>query len=227
MKVNAQHIIQRSKRTTQANSRMAFCHIAQQIGFLKCVEGAMLGIQQAAVCSASRKGALISKQINNFELIRNSELLYVRLDSSIGNFNGAFEHHKNYIFYRDNILNNEIKNSNLQQQLNYEFDKKEAVLKEQQERERVVSQEKNRKQKIIIWSIISVLALVFGFAIFIWRTLRLTQKQKQIIEKQKEMVEEKQKEILDSIRYAKRIQDALMTSQKYIERNLKRLKNNK
>ena len=45
-----------------------------------------------------------------------------------------------------------------------------------------------------------------------------------IIEKQKELVEEKQKEILDSIRYAKRIQDALLTSQTYIERNIKRLR---
>ncbi|MBX2959534.1 MAG: hypothetical protein KF732_06205 [Flavobacteriales bacterium] len=52
----------------------------------------------------------------------------------------------------------------------------------------------------------------------------LIKRQKTIIEKQKEIVEEKQKEILDSIRYAKRIQDALLTSQSYIERNLKRLR---
>ncbi|PJA09903.1 MAG: hypothetical protein COX70_00450 [Flavobacteriales bacterium CG_4_10_14_0_2_um_filter_32_8] len=60
---------------------------------------------------------------------------------------------------------------------------------------------------------------------FVLRTLSLTRKQKAIIEKQKELVEEKNNEILASIRYAKRIQDALMTSQKYIERNIKRLKN--
>ena len=42
---------------------------------------------------------------------------------------------------------------------------------------------------------------------------------------QKDLVEEKNSEIIASIRYAKRIQDALMTSQKYIERNINRLKN--
>jgi hypothetical protein len=57
-----------------------------------------------------------------------------------------------------------------------------------------------------------------------YNRFKVTQKQKVIIEKQKELVEEKQKEILDSIRYAKRIQDALLTSQMYIERNIKRLK---
>ena len=41
---------------------------------------------------------------------------------------------------------------------------------------------------------------------------------------QKDLVEEKNSEIIASIRYAKRIQDALMTSQKYIERNMNRLK---
>jgi hypothetical protein len=43
--------------------------------------------------------------------------------------------------------------------------------------------------------------------------------------KQKQEVEEKQKEILDSIHYAKRIQTALLTSEYYIEKNLKRLSN--
>jgi sigma-B regulation protein RsbU (phosphoserine phosphatase) len=46
------------------------------------------------------------------------------------------------------------------------------------------------------------------------------------IEEQKKIVEEKQKEILDSIHYAKRIQNTLLTSEKYIERNLNRLNKN-
>lgn len=41
---------------------------------------------------------------------------------------------------------------------------------------------------------------------------------------QKNLLEEKNSEIIASIRYAKRIQDAFMTSQKYIERNMNRLK---
>jgi hypothetical protein len=40
-------------------------------------------------------------------------------------------------------------------------------------------------------------------------------------------VEEKQKEILDSIHYAKRIQKALIPSDKYIDKNLNRLQSTK
>ena len=48
--------------------------------------------------------------------------------------------------------------------------------------------------------------------------------ERQEIAKQKEVIEEKQKEILDSIHYAKRIQTALLTNEKYIERVLRERK---
>ena len=168
-----------------------------------------------------------SNILNQPELIQRTEDSYYQLDSAQGNFVGAFEHYKKYIFYRDSITNNESQKKNIQQQLNYEFDKKEAVLKEQQLKEKIITEERSRKQQLIIWVVVIILALVFFFTMFVLRTLSLTRKQKAIIEKQKELVEEKQKEILDSIRYAKRIQDALLTSQTYIERNLKRLKSKK
>ena len=45
--------------------------------------------------------------------------------------------------------------------------------------------------------------------------------QKATVEKQKHLVDEKQKEILDSIRYAKRIQISLLPTEKYIDICLK------
>lgn len=47
------------------------------------------------------------------------------------------------------------------------------------------------------------------------------------IQKQKELVEIKNMEITDSITYAKRLQKALMATEKNIEQNINRLKNNK
>lgn len=47
------------------------------------------------------------------------------------------------------------------------------------------------------------------------------------LEEQKDIVEEKNKEITDSIRYAKRIQKTLMPSERFIEKNMDRLKNSK
>jgi hypothetical protein len=53
------------------------------------------------------------------------------------------------------------------------------------------------------------------------RTLEL-QEQKEKVEMQKELIEEKQKEILDSIHYARNIQVALLPPEKQIEKMLKR-----
>ena len=44
------------------------------------------------------------------------------------------------------------------------------------------------------------------------------------IESQHKILEEKQKEIIDSITYARRIQKSLLPTEKYIDNSLKRLK---
>jgi len=76
----------------------------------------------------------------------------------------------------------------------------------------------NQKNKQII--LYGGLALVFVFAGFMYNRFRITKKQKGIIEEQKLMVEEKQKEILDSITYAKRIQKAILPSGKLLNSTL-------
>jgi hypothetical protein len=53
---------------------------------------------------------------------------------------------------------------------------------------------------------------------------KIIEDQKYEVEHQKELIEEKQREIIDSIKYARRIQSSLLTSEKYIEKSLKRSK---
>ena len=87
-----------------------------------------------------------------------------------------------------------------------------------------------RKQRIVLILVSCFLVLVLGLAVVIFRSLRINQhknkiitEQKHLVEKQKELVEEKQKEIIDSITYARRIQRALITSEKYIAKSLTKL----
>jgi hypothetical protein len=71
---------------------------------------------------------------------------------------------------------------------------------------------------------------VVVFAVFMYNRFRITNKQKVIIEKQKQRVDkayeqlhEKNKEVMDSIYYARRIQRALITPEKYIADSLNKL----
>lgn len=160
------------------------------------------------------------------------------LDSAIGNYKGAYENHKLYILYRDSLENEETRKKTVQSQMTYDFEKKEAVAvaehKKELENQKTLSEEESRKQKVILLFVLCSLILVIVFSGFIFRSLKITRKQKNIIELQKDMVErqkqevehqkilveEHQKEIIDSITYAKRLQQAILPSNEEIKKHL-------
>ena len=149
-------------------------------------------------------------------------------DSATGNYKSALSNYKLYILYRDSLINEENTKKTIQQSMQYDFDKKESIQKAEQEKINLKNEEEKRQQKIVMLSVVSCLFLVVLVAIFIFRSLRINKKknkiisaQKELVEKQKHLVDMKQKEIIDSIYYAKRIQSALMTSEHLFEKYLK------
>jgi len=147
----------------------------------------------------------------------------------------ALEHYKKYIALRDTIFSQENSKKLMRTEMDHEYEKKKAVAdaehKVQIENQKLVTAEKEKKQNIVIASVVAGLLLVIIFAGFIFRSLRITSKQKLIIEQknaetehQKKEIEEKQKEILDSIRYAKRIQMAQVPSEKRVQSMLSKVK---
>ncbi|MGZ3933168.1 MAG: hypothetical protein ACXVP0_18350, partial [Bacteroidia bacterium] len=117
-------------------------------------------------------------------------------------------------------------------QMQYEFDKKEAAAKLEQNKKDLKAYEEKQQQQLIIGVVSVGIILVLALTLVILRSLRQNQKknriiteQKLLVEKQKELVEEKQREVLDSIHYARKIQQALITPEKYIDKSLQRLMN--
>jgi tetratricopeptide (TPR) repeat protein len=171
-----------------------------------------LGLARLYCDSALRFG----RELGFPDNISGAEELLSAIDEANGNFKGAFEHYKQFILFHDSISSEKTRKLSLKNQLSYEYQKKEAIMKEKQEKERVITEEKSRFQQIVIIAVTFGLLLVIVFAIFIFRTLKITNFQKHIIE-------QKQKEILDSIHYAKKIQSAVMSNENYIGKTLKRL----
>ena len=134
---------------------------------------------------------LISKKLGFVANIRNAERLLSKIDSAKENYAGAFEHYKLFVLYKDSINNESNHQASIKSQLKYVFEKKEAVLKEQQDKERVVVKEKNRFQQIVIWSVVGGLVLVTIFSFFIFRSLQQNKKANKMITLQKEVVEDK------------------------------------
>jgi tetratricopeptide (TPR) repeat protein len=139
----------------------------------------------------------------------------------------SLHYFQSYISLRDSIFSEENKKQLVRKEMNYEFEKKESKQKADQDKKNILAGEELKQREKERNYFIVGFALVILLAGFIFRGYRQKQKANEIIFQQKFLAEEKQKEILDSIQYAKRIQLALLPTEKYIERNLNRLQKNK
>jgi hypothetical protein len=138
---------------------------------------------------------------------------------------------------RDSINNESTRKAGIKSQLKYEYEKRAAAdsvahAKETEVKNAELAQHQAeiKARKNQQYALFGGLGLVIVFAGFMFNRFKITQKQKfiieeqkEVVEKQKNLVEEKQLEILDSIRYAKRIQSAHLPNDSYIDKNLKRL----
>ena len=188
------------------------------IGSLQCLKGD----HKTAELNLN-KALKIAIDIGN---ISNQKEAYFKLSEVYGKLNKwdlSLLNYKKYIKAQDSIFNQDNTKKMVRLEMNYEFDKKEASTKIEQQKKEVDAQAESKKQKIIILSIAAILILVLVFAIYVFRSLKERQRINVEITHQKHTIEEKQKEILDSIYYAKRIQTALITSERYIERSLNKL----
>jgi serine phosphatase RsbU (regulator of sigma subunit)/tetratricopeptide (TPR) repeat protein len=100
----------------------------------------------------------------------------------------------------------------------YKWEEQQQQLEHEKQTAIAVSEQK--KQRLFMLLIVCVAIATAIIALIVYKNLQRYKKAKRIIEKQKELVEEKQKEILDSIRYAKRIQDAVLKEQEHVSVHL-------
>ena len=102
----------------------------------------------------------------------------------------AFEMYKLSILMRDSISNKETQHAVVQQQALYENEKNKTIDDAEHDKVLAIEQEKKAKQEVIIFSIAAGLCLVAIFLVFMLSRLKVTRKQKYIIEQQKVKVEQ-------------------------------------
>ena len=167
----------------------------------------------------AKKGAELSKQMTG---LTSPELL-----SRLYEIHKKLKNYKKANFYLEQMVENKDSLEKLsanEDVAKYESEK-EFEIKQQldslkhldeiriQQAETKAKEEEIKTQKIIESVLFVGILLVIGFLGFVYKQLSTTKKQKVVIE-------EKQQEISDSINYAKRIQDAMMTSSVYLKDTL-------
>ncbi|HWY11727.1 MAG TPA: tetratricopeptide repeat protein, partial [Bacteroidia bacterium] len=153
---------------------------------------------------------------------------------AMGNFKEAFRNYEIAQRLRDSLYRGDIQKELTQKELQAEFDKKLVADSLKNADEKKVTDalifaknsqiEKDRIQKIALYG--GLILLIVGGAVM-YNRFRIIRKQRDIIEiknketeEQKIIIEEKQKEILSSISYAKRLQEAILPPRSLILENL-------
>ncbi|MDF1672903.1 MAG: tetratricopeptide repeat protein [Vicingaceae bacterium] len=166
--------------------------------------------------------------------IRNASALMTNIFERKGDYMNALKMYKLQILMGDSINNENNQKATAKQEARFEYEKQKAVDDAEHDKEIAIEQEAKEKQTILTYATAGGLGLVGIFLLVVFNRLKVTRKQKNIIEEQKTEVEkqktvvelahteleEKNKEITDSIQYAKRIQNAILPPNKVVKEYL-------
>lgn len=180
------------------------------------------------------KGYQIAQKKNLKADLTNSFLNLSQLADKKGEYKKALWYYKKYTSQRDSLNVEEI----TQLQLQYEFDKKQKEYEFEQQQKDIIQREKLRRQKLLSFSFIVGFVLMIVLAVVIYISYKRKKEtniqlslqneeirqQKEEIEAQRDEIEQQkdyavaqrdkiasqQKVITDSIRYASRIQKAIL-----------------
>ncbi|MBI4647431.1 MAG: hypothetical protein HY738_12795 [Bacteroidia bacterium] len=144
------------------------------------------------------------------------------------------KYYKKEVIMCDSIANEENYKKTMRQQAKYDYGKKAAVdsiahTKAMEIKNLEIKRQEavSSRQRVVIWFVVCGLLLVVGFAVVLYNRFRIIRRQKDLIQKQKTLVDEKNviieqknKDITDNINYAKRIQEAILTSSEYCKKIL-------
>jgi serine phosphatase RsbU (regulator of sigma subunit) len=194
-------------------------------------------LKQGKINLAIEHAQLSLNYAENIEMLFNmhesAQILYEAYKAK-GDSKNALKYYEKFIMYKDSLESEENQRETINQEFKVEYEKKAAAdsvkaAEQSKIQAALLEAEKleNQKRKQQSYFLIAGLVIALLFGIIIFNRFKITNRQKVIIETQKEEVDlayqsldEKNKEIIDSITYAKRIQQAILPPDKIMEENL-------
>lgn len=179
----------------------------------------------------AEKSLRVAQEIGYPDNIKRTSSVLSKVYANLNNWKGAYEMQVLFKQMSDSLINESNKKLSIQKGFQFEYEKKAAADSVKVAEEKKVVQAQLDKEKTQRFALYGGLFLVIVFSVFMVNRFLVTNKQKQIIElkeketqhqneiifEQKALVEEKQKEILDSINYAKRIQYTLLAHADFLK----------
>lgn len=157
----------------------------------------------------------VKKTLNYTDIYRN--LAFVEYDK--GNYQAAFDYLDLHLLHKDTLISEENQQIVHDLEQKYENKKNEAEILALNKDKEIKAKELERKNTTIK-AFIGGIILVLLLASTIYYSLLQNKKKNKIITLQKHEVETKNREIMDSITYAKRIQNAILPPRQLVKEYL-------
>ena len=138
---------------------------------------------------ATNKSLALAKELEIIEQVQNAEKRLSEIYEKQNNTNESLKHFKLYSIAKDSVANAENIRSSVRAEMNFEFDKKDALQKKEQEKRELVYSEASKRHQQQIFFVILFILLVFGIIFLIYNRLQL----KKTLTLQKELAEYEQK----------------------------------
>ncbi len=204
--------------TVTSDEMTLLINIAEEYAKLNNKQKALEIFQQAYDLS------LKTKTYNNLAYLSHTIAKIYKERKDFTRFSEMIEQHLNFKDSNDKYIRvQQIQ----QQQLEFDYERKQvadSLRFEHKERLKNIELEaaaaKLNKEKTFRIMLVVILVIIVLFSIFIFNRFMVTSKQNKIIERQKQIVELKNREIFDSINYAKRLQAAILPQLSDIKKEL-------
>ncbi len=185
----------------------------EEISYVNLARTYLLSQNYKPAESYAIKALELGSKIGDGETVLEANDLLSKLYKETKDYKKSLYHYQEYISLRDSSFNVTKINNSLAEQYEYEYEKKSNEEKIEQAKRDAIAATEKRKQNQILILVVCVLILLIGLVIFLIRGYLQKQKTNEKVLKQSELLKEKQKEIIDSINYAKRIQTAVLPNE--------------
>ncbi len=139
------------------------------------------------------------------------------LYAALGLWEKAYDAQAKYYFYRDSLANQKTLQKALETRYQYEWQKHEQALQAEMLRQQIQAKEKQKRQRLWLGFLGAFSLFLLGGGLVLWGLYRQTRQQRDLISYQKAELEksharisEQHTELMQSLRYARRIQQALL-----------------
>ena len=192
---------------------------------------ASIDLKQKQIDNSIKNGEIalkIAKLTGSVKYIKeSSEILFIAFREN-KEFEKSLLMHELFVQMNDSIYNTKNKDEIIRQEYKYKYDKQVEADSLIKLKEKEISEVQLKEEKTKKTALISGLLLMLIFLLLMYNRYKITFKQKEIISRkeqetyrQKVLLETKNKEITDSINYAKRIQAAILPATKIVKEYLK------